>query len=310
MLFGVFDGHAGPSCAQVICKRLMRYIASSLLSPDILKQKLAEGAQSNSFLQCHNDKVDFIPEVNEIYEKSFAQYARGLSYENIEDYQISYAVQNAFLQLDDDISSEALKYPGPRTLSVAMSGSVACVAFIDDVNLYLANTGDCCAILGSVTESGEWETKRLTTEHNSENVAEIRRITSSHPVTERDTVLRNERLLGELAPLRAFGDFRYKWPKKTLKDLVVPHYGEHAIPPHYHTPPYLTAEPDITYHTLSPRDRFLVLATDGLWDFMSPMQVGRLVGEHMQGKVFLQPIVLPKRDITLGEISDMLSNRR
>lgn len=309
-LFGVFDGHAGFSCAQVICKRLMRYIAASLLPSNLLKEKIAEGAKSNSFLECHNDKVDFIPEVNEIYEKSFAQYTRSLTFEGNEDAQINYALQNAFLHLDNDISSEALHYIGPRTLSVAMSGSVACVAYIDNVNLYVANAGDCCAILGSINDSGDWETKRLTTEHSSENVNEVRRITSGHPLSERDTVIRQERLLGQLAPLRAFGDFRYKWPLKTLKEVVVPHYGEHAIPPHYHTPPYLTAEPEITCHTLTPRDRFLVLATDGLWDFMSPAQVGHLVGEHMQGKVFLQPIVLPKRDITLGEISELLGTRR
>lgn len=309
-LFGVFDGHAGPSCAQIICKRLLRYIAASLIPPDVLKEKLAAGAQSHSFLQCHNDKVDFVPEVNEIYEKSFAKYARGLCYENIEDFQISFALQNAFLHLDGDIGNEALTYPNSRTLSVAMSGAVACIVHIDDSQLCVANTGDCSAVLGSLNESGEWEMKRLTNEHNSENVAEVRRITGSHPFSERDTVIRGERLLGQLAPLRAFGDFRYKWPLETLKKVVVPHYGIQSIPQHYYTPPYLTAEPEISYHMIQPNDRFVVIATDGIWDFMTPTQVVKLIGEHMIGKVFLQPLALPKRDVTLGEVAQMLSHRR
>lgn len=309
-LFGVFDGHAGPSCAQIICKRLMRYIAASLIPPDILKEKLDSGAQSNSFLHCHNDKVDFVPEVNDIYEKSFANYARGLCYENIDDFQISFALQNAFLHLDSDIGNEALSYPNARTLSVAMSGAVACVVHIDGIHMHVANTGDCCAVLGSLNASGQWEMKRLSAEHNSDNIAEVRRITGSHPFSERDTVLRGERLLGQLAPLRAFGDFRYKWPLETLKSTVVPHYGIQAIPQYYYTPPYLTAEPEISYHVIQPHDRFVVIASDGIWDFMTPMQVVKLVGEHMVGKVFLQPLSLPNRDVTLGEIAQMLSHRR
>ena len=59
-------------------------------------------------------------------------------------------------------------------------------------------------------------------------------------------------------------------------------------PPNYKTPPYLTALPEVTSHKLTPRDKFLVLGSDGLWDLMTPMQVIRLVGEHMSGKVTLQ----------------------
>lgn len=304
-LFGVFDGHAGPSCAQIICKRLMRYIAASLLPPDILKEKVAGGAQSHAFLQCHNDQVDFVPEVNEIFEKSFANYVRGLCYEDASSFQISLALQNAFMRLD-----EALEYRNSRTLSVAMSGAVTCVAHIDGVHLHVASTGDCTAVLGSLNESGEWETKRLNHEHNSENMAEVRRITGSHPLSERDTVIRAERLLGQLAPLRAFGDFRYKWPLNVLREVVVPHYGQQAIAPHYYTPPYLTAEPEITYHVLRPQDKFLVIATDGISDFMPASQIVNLIGEHMVGKVVLQPLALPKRSVTLGEVAQMLSQRK
>lgn len=308
-LFGVFDGHAGPSCAQIICKRLMRYIAASLVAPDVLSKKLSEGAKSNSFLQCHNDKVDFVDEIDAIFEKSFAKYAQNLCYEDPSNFQISVALQNAFLQLDKDIAAEALEHQTPRTLSVAMSGAVACVVYINGLDMHLANTGDCLAVLGSINESGEWETKRLTNEHNSDNLAEVRRITGDHPLSERDTVIRGERLLGQLAPLRAFGDFRYKWPLDILKKYVVPYYGDHVIPANYLTPPYLTAEPEISYHTITPRDRFLIIATDGIWDFMTATQAVKLVGEHMIGKQFLQPF-FPKRNLKLSEIAQMLSQRR
>lgn len=289
---------------------MMRYIAASLIPPNVLKEKIDAGAESHSFLQCHNDAVDFVPEVNEIYEKSFAKYARGLCYEDAGSFQISLALQNAFLRLDEDIGTEALEYRNHRTLSVAMSGAVACVAHIDGVNLHVASTGDCTAVLGSLNENGEWETKRLSHEHNAENIQEVRRVVDSHPLSERDTVIRSERLLGQLAPLRAFGDYRYKWPVEVIRDVAVPHYGTQVIAPHYYTPPYLTAEPEITYHVIRPKDQFLILSTDGLTDFMTASQTVNLVGEHMIGKEFLQPVSLPKRNVTLGEVAEMLSNRK
>lgn len=48
----------------------------------------------------------------------------------------------------------------------------------------------------------------MVEEHNSENLHELNRIISEHPSNEKDTVIKHERLLGELAPLRAFGDLR------------------------------------------------------------------------------------------------------
>jgi len=62
------------------------------------------------------------------------------------------------------------------------------------------------------------------------------------------------------------------------------------------TPPYVTAKPEVTHTTLSipalsPGSassdkstlRFLVLATDGLWDQLSSQDVVALVGGHLAG---------------------------
>lgn len=74
-----------------------------------------------------------------------------------------------------------------------------------------------------------------------------------------------DRLLGLLMPFRAFGDVKFKWSIELQKRVLESgpdqlHENEHTkfIPPNYHTPPYLTAEPEITYHKLRPQDRFMV----------------------------------------------------
>lgn len=55
------------------------------------------------------------------------------------------------------------------------------------------------------------------------------------------------------------------------------------------TPPYVTSEPVLTHRALSvsptgdPALRFVVLATDGLWDELSSSEVVALVGAHLRG---------------------------
>lgn len=78
-------------------------------------------------------------------------------------------------------------------------------------------------------------------------------------------ITHQDRLLGLLMPFRAFGDVKFKWGIELQKRVLESgpdqlHENEHTkfIPPNYHTPPYLTAEPEITYHKLRPQDRFLV----------------------------------------------------
>ena len=110
-------------------------------------------------------------------------------------------------------------------------------------------------------------------EHNSDNQKEVKRILAEHPENEHHHIIKGDRLLSILAPLRAFGDFKFKWDRSTIEDTLGAILGEHACPPNYKTPPYLTARPEVTYHRLSPRDKFLVIGSDGLWDMMTPMQV-------------------------------------
>lgn len=271
LLVGIFDGHAGQACAQVVSKRLLRYLAAGLLPQSILKQEMQDGAKSHSFLKCHNDKHDFVEELRELYETSFRNYTNELilSSRDPEHFDMKKVLEQAFTRLDKDLSDEAMTSGISQTLSVALSGSVAVVAHVDKNHLHVAACGDCQAVLGSVSEDGQWIAKKMNTEHNAENIAEVKRILNKHPNSERDTIIRGDRLLSQLAPLRAFGDVRYKWPRDKLQKIVVPHFGEQVIPPNYHTPPYLSAKPEVQYHKLTAKDKFLVLASDGLWDVLT-----------------------------------------
>ncbi|XP_015122977.1 pyruvate dehydrogenase [acetyl-transferring]-phosphatase 1, mitochondrial [Diachasma alloeum] len=321
LLFGIFDGHGGNSCAQVVSKRLLHYIAVCLLPREVLNETLKQSKTPEQLrehlLECFYDKTDFVPEISKLYGESFLSFLREVSQKYGDsggaEFQMESALETAFLSLDSDISNEALRKVkrqiDARTLSVAMSGAVAVVAHIDGPHLHVAGVGDCQAVLGVYSEEEGWSAKLLTVEHNTDNREEVERILSEHPESESRTVIKMERLLGQLAPLRALGDFRYKWSKELMKKIVVPYYGEGAVPPNYHTPPYLTAKPQVTYHRLTPKDKFLIIATDGLWDLLSPLEAVQLVGEHMSGKVTLNSLQLTS-DMKLSEINEMLLKRK
>lgn len=216
MLVGVFDGHGGAACAQVIAKRLFNYISVSLLPPDLLYKYLQSMDQQDPSLQLvesFNDRYDLVEELKGLYHDSFKKFAHDLSESKKGEFQMKDALENAFIQLDNDLSQEALTKHNDKinlkTLSVSMSGSVGCVAHIDGPDLHLANVGDCQAVLGVLSDTDTWTAKKISVEHNTDNQTEVNRILNEHPHNERDTIIKMERLLGQLAPLRAFGDFRW-----------------------------------------------------------------------------------------------------
>ena len=47
----------------------------------------------------------------------------------------------------------------------------------------------------------------------------------------------------------------------------------------------MIAEPEITHHVLSPDDKYLVLGSDGIWEFLSSQQAAEVVHDVMRGKL-------------------------
>lgn len=115
------------------------------------------------------------------------------------------------------------------------------------------------------------------------NPSEVQRVLSEHPVEEASTCLKRERLLGCLAPLRAFGDAKFKWSKekqeKVFNEKGIKSFSEAK---EFLTPPYLTAEPEVTSYQLQRTDKFLILATDGLWDMLSNEEAVEFVKDNLQ----------------------------
>ncbi|XP_062501620.1 pyruvate dehydrogenase [acetyl-transferring]-phosphatase 2, mitochondrial-like [Corticium candelabrum] len=201
------------------------------------------------------------------------------------DNDFSELLKRVFVSLDNDIGLKCLKLAekglDSEVAETAAAGSCAVVATIQGDELIIANTGDCRAVLAVRQPDGKsYKAIELTLDQDANNPDEVNRLLSEHP-GEEHTVWQRNRLFGQLQPLRSFGDFRYKWTLQQQEKSLHKWYGRQATPHNYVTPPYLTAEPVITRHRLSPNDAFLVLATDGLWEKLNSDRVVCLVGEHI-----------------------------
>ncbi|XP_072278349.1 pyruvate dehydrogenase [acetyl-transferring]-phosphatase 2, mitochondrial [Pyxicephalus adspersus] len=320
-LFGIFDGHAGAACAQSVSERLFYYIAVSLMPQGTLEE--IEFAREHMkpvlpILQWYKHKNDYMPrEMASLYVDHLRVFWQELiELDNGSGMSVADAMAYAFQRLDSDISLEAQHYTDNEfiknlALEIAFSGSTACVSHIDGVHLHLANCGDCRAVLGVQDEGGAWSGVPLTEDHNAFNLSELQRVRSEHP--EEEDVVSDCRLLGLLMPLRAFGDVRFKWSQGLQKSVLHGACNAEPLniyqysPTNYHTPPYLTATPEVTYHKLRPQDKFLIMASDGLWDFLDNQEAVRLVAEHLSD--IREPrISMGKR--SLGTMHNLLLQRR
>ncbi|KAG6541692.1 hypothetical protein Mapa_016957 [Marchantia paleacea] len=105
---------------------------------------------------------------------------------------------------------------------------------------------------------------QLTTDHSTSIVEEVLRLKSEH--SDEDTI-HNDRVKGRLKVTRAFGAGflkQPKWNNALLEMFRVDFIG---------TAPYITCTPALYHHRLGPQDQFLVLSSDGLYQYLSNEEV-------------------------------------
>ena len=125
-------------------------------------------------------------------------------------------------------------------LKVNEVGNTATVVFINNRLLYCANVGDSsCALLGKTNEF-------ITVEHKCTNKKEMKRIEK-----EGGKIIDN-RLGGILAVSRGLGDFDLKTKGLSCEPNIVKKLIEHSL-------------------------NYCVLASDGVWDVLSPDEVSKLI---------------------------------
>ncbi|KAJ3326854.1 hypothetical protein HDU76_012597 [Blyttiomyces sp. JEL0837] len=300
LVFGIFDGHGGPECAAVVSKYLASYVQQSLsIVPTSSKlpdeddkinpkrKQMIMDAIKSAFARLDQDIING----GITLETENIQFSSGSSSGTTTTPSVgimSAAVARQQQQLSQSqsvVKNEAAIYSHLRP---AIAGSCALLAYIEGDDVFVAWSGDSRAVLGRRKIDGMFQTIQLSEDQTVKNPNEYSRLVDEHP-GELETVVVRGRVLGGLMPTRAFGDARYKWPL-SLQETILPHLTRRHPPQNYFTPPYVTAEPEVTHYRLDPlRDRFLVLATDGLYDELDSDEVVDVIAGYMLKRGIVKP---------------------
>lgn len=264
---GMFDGHSGIETSSVASVYLSGYVARQLtrLSATASIGEIADSFKQ-SFLEFDHDLTDTVPEAAiKVHTSLCFTYPWS-------------SILILFLFHFLSFSLTTIQTQNPQIINdfcrPALAGAVSVCALVHPSGIYVANTGDCRAVLGIETKSGI-AALPLSFDHTADTPSEVHRIKSEHPGEEETCVMRG-RVLGGLQPSRAFGDSSYKWSKERLTSINA------RVPKRSQTPPYVTAEPEVMYHKHSKDNKFLILATDGLWDVVSSELAVKRVAQALQ----------------------------
>ncbi|TKY70720.1 phosphatase 2C 29 [Spatholobus suberectus] len=196
---------------------------------------------------------------------------------------------------------------------LALMGSCLLVVLMRDEDVYVMNVGDSRAIVahyecgketgssgGDIGSSGESIVEeslapdegrvvlgnegpaqerrlvalQLSTDHSTSIEEEVVRIKNEHPDDSQCIV--NDRVKGRLKVTRAFGAGFLKQPK--WNDVVLEMFRNKYIG----TAPYISCCPSLRHHRLCPRDQFLILSSDGLYQYLSNEEVVSQVESFME----------------------------
>lgn len=150
------------------------------------------------------------------------------------------------------------------TFEKELSGTTCVFALCARGLLHSANVGDSRAVLGQLCDkpgasafSLGLEVRPLTRDHKPEDVEERLRIEGSGGIVERQRVYNQNYPYVGLNLSRSFGD-------TMMHNVGVSH------------------TPDVATTFLDDEGQFLVLASDGVWEFLSSQDAAESIGKHLQ----------------------------
>ncbi|CEM13721.1 unnamed protein product [Vitrella brassicaformis CCMP3155] len=166
------------------------------------------------------------------------------------------AIQKAFHKTNHELFRSSL--------DITFSGSTTISVFIRGATLYSASVGDSRAICGKFKGAyGRWSAQALSDDHKPDRPDEKKRI------EDRD---------GRVESFRGSDGEPIGPPRVWLKDQDAPGLAmSRSMGDSVAASVGVTAEPEIKIFTLTSEDKFIVLASDGVWEFIDNEEVVKIV---------------------------------
>ncbi|KAK7278821.1 hypothetical protein RJT34_23859 [Clitoria ternatea] len=182
-------------------------------------------------------------------------------------------IRNAVSATEEGFLTLVRRSYGIKPLIAAM-GSCCLVGVIWKGTLYITNLGDSRAVIGSIGRSNRITAEQLTKEHNASKEEVRRELRSLHPEDSQIVVMKQGtwRIKGIIQVSRSIGDAYLKKPEFSFDPSF----------PRFHLPepirrPVLTAEPSVCSRNLQPNDKFIIFASDGLWEHLTNQEAVEIV---------------------------------
>ncbi|KAK6126851.1 hypothetical protein DH2020_039412 [Rehmannia glutinosa] len=158
--------------------------------------------------------------------------------------------------------------------TVAAIGSCCLVGVIWKGTLYIANLGDSRAVMGCLDGSNKIVAEQLTRDHNA-SLEEVRKeLKALHPEDSQIVVMKQGvwRIKGIIQVSRSIGDAYLKMAEFALDPSF----------PRFHLPeplrrPVLRSDPAMFTRDLQQKDKFVIFASDGLWEHLTNQEAVEIV---------------------------------
>lgn len=193
------------------------------------------------------------------------------------------SILNGFERIENEFKEKAIKMYAEGNGKLATVGACALVTIIHDDVLYVANLGDSKARLIRLDQKdNSFYSEKLMHRHNAEKNREKQLLYSKFPDKDIVVCKRNDGTVcyvkGRLQPTRSFGDFHLK-----LKEFNQSSGSMFKRPIQDFNGPYISSQPEITVYPIDYNtDKYLVIASDGLGDFVNSKQVVSIISSKLK----------------------------
>jgi len=173
------------------------------------------------------------------------------------------------------------KFKNMRIYDFTLSGTCAITILIIGKMCYIGNLGDSRAVMGNIDSDGQVIAIEISIDHKPYRDVERDRILKAGGKIERSLV--DDREVGPLRVWKADEDVPGIAVSRTLGDLVAHKIG-------------IISDPEVTYKEIQEEDKFIVIASDGLWDVMSSAEVVGFILQCDNKETAVQKLVEEARE--------------